>query len=429
MNVLDRDFFTDPEVIRDPSAYYAALRELGPVVRERHHGVFLVSGIEEILAVYADHAAFSAVVSPLGPFTKLPEPDEGESLAAVIERRRAEIPLSDQLPTLDPPKHTRHRALINKLFTPNRLKENEEFMSGLADRLIDEFADRGEVEFCDAYAAPFTLLVIADLLGVPREDHETFRSWLKGGERRVAGNTEGKGPGPQLFANLYPYFTRYIEERRAAPRADAMSQLATVRFPDGELPEVMDVVRIAFILFAAGQETTARLLASGMRILAEQPSLADELRADPAGIPNFIEECLRFESPIKGPFRLALRDTRLAGVDIPMGSIVMAMNAVANRDPRVFAGRRPLRCEALERAPPHRLRPRRALLPRREPRPRRGAHQLRAAARTARRPAAGGPERALLRAELPHPRPERPAVALPAPLLARPTNVVRNGRS
>jgi cytochrome P450 len=73
-----------------------------------------------------------------------------------------------------------------------------------------------------------------------------------------------------------------------------------------------------------------------MRILAEQPSLANELRADPEGIRNFIEECLRFESPIKGPFRLTLRDTRLAGVDIPMGSVLMAMNGAANRDPRVF---------------------------------------------------------------------------------------------
>jgi cytochrome P450 len=99
----------------------------------------------------------------------------------------------------------------------------------------------------------------------------------------------------------------------------------------------MDVVRIACFLFAAGQETTARLLAAGMRILAEQPALADQLRAHPEAIPNFVEECLRFESPIKGSFRLALRDTRVGGVDIPAGSLVMAMNGAANRDPRVFA--------------------------------------------------------------------------------------------
>jgi cytochrome P450 len=337
LNAFDRDFFTDPELIRDPNPYYAALREIGPVVREPHHGVFLISGVEEILAVYADHASFSAVVAPLGPFVKLPTPAEGETLADVVANRSDEIPLSGQLFTLDPPKHTRHRALLTKLLTPNRLGENEEFMWTLADRLIDEFADRGEVEFCAVYARPFTLLVIADLLGVPSEDHERFRGWLQGDGTPVAGDTEGKGGGDQVFANLNPYFARYVEERRSSPREDVLTQLSTVRFPDGALPEVADVVRIAVTLFAAGQETTARLIATGMRILAEQPSLADELRADPEVIPNFTEECLRLESPIKGPFRLALRDTRLAGVDIPMGSIVMAMNGAANRDPRVFA--------------------------------------------------------------------------------------------
>lgn len=333
MNVLERDFFTDPEVIQDPSSYYAALHAVGPVVREPHYGVFLISGLEEILAVYADLESFSSVVAPLGPFMPLPTPAEGESLADVVAHRRAEIPLSDLLPTLDPPNHTRQRGLLSRLFTPNRMKENEEFMWTLAGGLIDEFAERGEIEFCGAYANPFTLLVIADLLGVPREDHETFRSWLG---KTLAGDTEGKGTGDQLLSNVYPYFTRYIEERRASPGDDVMSQLATVRFPDGGLPAVSEIVSLAFVLFAAGQETTARLISTGMRILAEQPSLAAELRSNPEGIRNFIEECLRFESPIKGPFRLALRDTRLGGVDIPMGSILMAMNGAANRDPRVF---------------------------------------------------------------------------------------------
>jgi cytochrome P450 len=337
MNAFERDFFTDPELIRDPDPFYAALREFGPVVREPHHGVFLVSGVEEILAVYADHASFSAVVAPLGPFVKLPTPAEGETIADVVANRSDEIPLSGQLFTLDPPEHTRHRALLSKLFTPNRLAENEEFMWTLADRLIDEFADRGEAELCEVYARPFTLLVIADLLGVPREDHARFRGWLQGEDTPVAGDSAGKGGGDQVFANLNPYFARYVEERRTAPRADVLTQLATVRFPDGALPEVADVVRIAVTLFAAGQETTARLIATGMRILAEQPSLADELRADPEAIPNFVEECLRFESPIKGPFRLALRDTKLAGVPIPAGSILMALNGAANRDPRVFS--------------------------------------------------------------------------------------------
>ena len=143
MNVLERDFFADPELIRDPVPYYAALREVGPVFREPHRGVFLISGIQEILEVYADHAAFSAVVAPLGPFVELPRPAEGETIADVVERRSDEIPLSGQLFTLDPPRHTRHRALLSRLFTPNRLKENEEFMWTLAERLIDPFRASG----------------------------------------------------------------------------------------------------------------------------------------------------------------------------------------------------------------------------------------------------------------------------------------------
>jgi cytochrome P450 len=335
MNVLERDFFTDPGILQDPAPYYAALRERGPIWREPQRGVFMLSGLEEILALYGDDENFSAIVSGLGPLLKLPEPDEGESLAEVIERRRHEIPMSDQLIALDPPRHTRHRALVGKLFTPNRLKENEEFMWTLADGLIEEFAGRGQMEFSRAYARPFTLLVIADLLGVPREDHETFRGWLGGRDGNV-GDPKGQLAGDRVFANLHPWFTRYIEERRGRPREDALGQLARVRFPDGELPEVIDVVRIAAILFAAGQETTARLLCAGMRILAEQPALVEALRRDPGAIPNFVEECLRMEGPIKGSFRLALRDTRLAGVAIPAGAMLMAVIGAANRDPRVF---------------------------------------------------------------------------------------------
>jgi len=335
MTVLERDFFTDPELIQDPTPYYAALREHGPAWREPHHGVFVLSGIDEILDVYADHEHFSAIVAGLGPLVQIPEPADGESWAEVIERRRDEIPMGNELLSLDPPKHTRHRALAGRLFTPKRLAENEEFMWILAEGLIDEFADRGEVEFSAAYARPFTLLVVADLLGVPREDHKRFRGWLGGGKGNV-GDPDGEFSGDQVFANLHPYFTRYIEERRTSPGDDVMSRLAGARFSDGELPEVMDLVRLATIIFAAGQETTARLISTAMRVLAEQPALAGELRSDPAGIPNFVEECLRLEGPIKCTFRLALRDAKIAGLDVPAGSIVMGLIGAANRDPRVF---------------------------------------------------------------------------------------------
>jgi cytochrome P450 len=148
------------------------------------------------------------VVAPLGPFTKLPEPAEGENMADVIERRRGEIPLTDQLITFDPPKHTRHRALVNKLLTPNRLKENEELMWTLADGLIDEFPDRGEAEFCDASARPFTLLVIADLLA--------FR----------ARTTRRSAPGCRATRRPWPETPK---AREAAIRASSKTPTASMR--------------------------------------------------------------------------------------------------------------------------------------------------------------------------------------------------------
>src|SRR5262249_60438104 len=115
-----------------------ALHGGGRGAREPHKGVFMLSRIDEILEVYTAHERFSAIVGPLGPLVDVPEPAEGESWAEVIERRRHEIPLGDQLTSLDPPKHTRHRALAGRLFTPNRLKQNEDFILTLATPLINE---------------------------------------------------------------------------------------------------------------------------------------------------------------------------------------------------------------------------------------------------------------------------------------------------
>src|SRR5262249_52047682 len=129
-------------------------------------------------------------------------------------------------------------------------------------------------------------------------------------------------------------------------RDDVMSRLASVRFSDGELPEVMDVVRLATIIFAAGQETTARLLTAAMRILAEQPALAEELRSDPQAVPNFVEESPRLQSPIKGPSRPALCEAPLGGVHTPAGSFVRGVIGAPTRaphvspDPKYFDARR-----------------------------------------------------------------------------------------
>ncbi|HEY4333573.1 MAG TPA: cytochrome P450, partial [Ilumatobacteraceae bacterium] len=150
---------------------------------------------------------------------------------------------------------------------------------------------------------------------------------------------------------LYDTFRAYIEDRRRNPRGDVLSQLASATFPDGSTPTVEDVMLVAANLFAAGQETTVRLLTYSMQKLGEDRELQQHLRSERARIPNFIEEALRFESPIKGDFRLSRVPTVIGGVDIPAGATVMVINGAANRDERRFecpAEFRPDRADARE---------------------------------------------------------------------------------
>ena len=184
------DFFRTPSLYQDPYPYYEYAREHGPVWREPHRGVVIITGFDEAMAVYNDPAVFSSCNTVSGPYTEFPVPLEGD-VSELIDKYRDELPFSDQLPSFDPPKHTEQRALLLRLITPKRLKENEEFMWRLADQQIDEFIAAGECEFIRDYAKPFTLLVIADLLGVPEADHDVFRAELQGDRSRQADRPAG----------------------------------------------------------------------------------------------------------------------------------------------------------------------------------------------------------------------------------------------
>ncbi len=338
--LADPDFFRDPAVLADPYPFVDFLRQQGPLYREPHHGVVMVTGYEEARAIYMDVDTFSSCNSVTGPFPGLPLPTDGpvpEDISELIAEHRDELPMHDQIICFDPPLHTDHRALLMRLLTPKRLKENEDFMWRLADRQIDTFAGRGSVEFISEYASPFAFLVIADLLGVPEEDRATFLEDMQGTRRHramVGSAKEALEHNPLEF--LHSWFSRYVEDRRREPRPDVLTGLATATFPDGSLPEVIDVVRVAVNIFAAGQETTVRLLGSALQLIAERPELQQTLRVDHAQVPDFIEETLRYESPVKGDFRLARRATQVAGYDIPAGTTVMLLNGAANRDDSRF---------------------------------------------------------------------------------------------
>ncbi|MDF2830010.1 MAG: cytochrome, partial [Mycobacterium sp.] len=229
------------------------------------------------------------------------------------------------------------RSLLNRLLTPRRLKENEDFMWRLADDCLDDFVANGSCEFLSAYAKPFSLLVIADMLGVPQEDHEEFRVVL-GAPRPGAqvGSLDGDLVGLNPLAWLDDKFVGYLEDRRESPRDDVLTALATALYPDGSVPPVLEVARSATFLFAAGQETTTKLLSAAMRVIGDHPEVQDALRADRSRIPVFVEEALRMDAPVKSQFRLAKKNTKIGDIDVPAGTTVMVCPGAVNRDPARF---------------------------------------------------------------------------------------------
>jgi cytochrome P450 len=326
------DIFSDASLNDDPYPYYEFCRAQGPVWREPVHGMFVVTGYDETVEAYRDTDTFSSCNSFAGPFHDLPDV-QGDDITEVIDTYRDRFPFHDNLITFDPPAHTAHRGLMMRLLTPKRLQENETFMLGLARRQMERFADRGTCEFVNDYAQPFSLLAIADLLGVPEEDRPGLR------EKILANGPPGamgQPPPVNILGYLEEFFIPYIEERRRHPRDDALTKMALATFPDGSSPEVIDVVRAAVILFAGGQGTSARFQVGAVKHLAETPRLQQQLREEPERVSDFVEEMLRWESPSKVDFRMARRSTTLGGVHVAAGSTIVVLINAADRDPQRF---------------------------------------------------------------------------------------------
>jgi cytochrome P450 len=327
------DYFTDMSLVPNPYPYFDYLRSKCPVQQATPYGVMAVTGHQEALAAYKD-PAMSSCVAVAGPFPQLPFTPQGEDISAQIEEHRAEIPMAEHVVTMDSDAHAKTRGLLSKLITPKRLSENEDFMWRLVDQQIDTFLDRGACDFMAEFAKPLSMLVIADLLGVPVDDHDEFRSAL--GQQVVGdiGAEDTVAHNPLVW--LDEKFASYAVDRRRVPRGDVLTELATATYQDGSVPEIDEVVKLATFLFAAGMETTTKLLSTGMRVIGERCEIQQSLRDNRALIPGFLEECLRTESPVKSHFRLARTRTMIGDIEIPVGTILMMLPGASNRDPRKF---------------------------------------------------------------------------------------------
>lgn len=332
----DTDFFTDPEVAAKAEPYFDHMLATHPVFREPKYGVVIVTGYEEALQVYHQPDVYSSINRTGGPVVDLPFEVVGDDISELLEQHRAFFPQNDQIVTFDPPMHSDHRSILMGLITPKRLKENEQFLKDTADRYLDEILPTGKGEFIWDYCKGYTILAVADLLGVPVEDHQMLLDLLAAEPGPVLGNLELQANHHSSLERLYEYFVAKIEERRADPKDDVLTGMALATFPDGSLPEPIEVARIASNMFAAGQETTVQLMGITMQRIADDAEMQERLRQDFSLIPKFIEETLRVEAPIKGSFRLTKRPTELGGLELPVGTVVMLLHGASGRDGRVF---------------------------------------------------------------------------------------------
>lgn len=333
-DLATRDYFTDHEILKDPYAFFEAVRAHGPVWQPPGRDYLIVTGFAETLEVLRNHEVFSAVIGLQGAAAPLPFVPAGPDITAQLEAHRSEFVGWDQVVNLDDHPHTNLRGLINTLFTPSRLKASEAFIVDYSDQLVGAAVAAGKVDLIRAIATPFVTMVIADLLGVPMEDRQIFMDAIE--RAPPPGSLDGDhdfADANHPFMVMGGYFARYLQERMAAPREDILTELAQAIYADGTRPEFKDLVQLGMFMFGAGQDTSAKLLGNAMKFIVTQPGLQDSLRADPAGIPALIEEVLRLEGSTKQLARLARKDTSVGGVPVPAGTKLLLAISAANRDP------------------------------------------------------------------------------------------------
>lgn len=344
------DFYTDTSLVEDPHAYFDFLRSKGPVTRLPNRNAVAVTGYEETIQVMLDTEHFSSINAVTGAMTQLPFEPEGDDITEQLEAMRSKIAFADQVVTEQGTRHADLRSILSALFTPSRLKALEPKLRETADSLIDEFIADGKVDLPTQFGGPYATLVIADLLGIPEDGRRRFRKLLEGtipAQMDASPEDIAKNPLVELGKDIFKYITkrrllnkpllRWAKPLFGLPREDdILTELALAKFPDGGTPTLVDVTGLAAFLFGAGQDTTNRLLANSFRVIATRPDVQQELRDNPARIPDFIEEILRFDGSVKSAGRICQKTTTLGGVEIKAGTAILMSHMAANRDPKRF---------------------------------------------------------------------------------------------
>ncbi len=308
------------EMHEDPYPTYADLRAHAPVYRNERLGFWALSRHADVLAGFRDVARFSN--------------RNGVSLDPASSHPRAHQMMS--FLAMDPPRHTRMRALVSRGFTPRRIAELEPRIREIASRHIDAFIERGACDFIKDFAGKFPMDVISEMLGVPEADRDQLRAWADTVVHREEGMTDVPPAGMEAAMYMLGYFNQLVADHRAHDRDDLTSALLTAEI-DGDRLDDAEVLGFLFLMIIAGNETTTKLLGNAAYWLARNPDQRRLVESDPAGmIPRWVEETLRYDGSTQALARTVTGDVELHGQTMRDGDRVVLLVGSANRDERVF---------------------------------------------------------------------------------------------
>jgi len=317
------DIYYDPydlEIDVDPYPLWKRLRDEAPLYYNERYDFHAVSRFDDVEKCLVDWRTYIS----------------GKGSVLEMIKANIEIPPGSIL-FEDPPTHDVHRSLLSRVFTPRRMAAIEPKVREFCARSLDPLVGSGGFDFIADLGAQMPMRTIGMLLGIPEEDQERIRDRLDQGLRL----TEGVMPdrdydreyGSQDFAD-------YLDWRAEHPSDDLMTELLQAEFEDfdGTVRTLtrVEILNYIGLLAGAGNETTTRLIGWTGKVLAEHPDQRQELVDDPSLIPNAIEELLRYEAPSPVQSRYVTRDVEHYGKTVKEGSIMVLLNAAANRDERAF---------------------------------------------------------------------------------------------
>jgi cytochrome P450 family 142 subfamily A polypeptide 1 len=236
----------------------------------------------------------------------------------------------------DDPEHMRRRKLVNRGFTPRRVRDSEGAIRRACDEIIDSVCERGECDFVRDVAAWLPMIMIGDALGVPPERRGELLAWSDG---MVTGLVGSDGDALDIATTAYTGYREFAEaaiaERRAHPTDDLMSVLVHAEV-DGDRLDDESVIHESLLILIGGDETTRHVITGGLYQLLAHPDQRDALAADRSLMGGAVEEMLRWVSPIRNMNRTVTRDLTYAGCDLAEGDKVILVYPSANRDESVF---------------------------------------------------------------------------------------------